>query len=118
MTDNVLNSFTMQGKRALITGGAGVLCKAIARGLAQAGAEVILADLRGEAADAAAKELTDEGFKASGVTMNVLDPAGIRKIADDIEAQGGLDILVLSEAGSWRHGWPGKQHLKVSVRQP
>ncbi|MFP4381730.1 MAG: SDR family oxidoreductase [Candidatus Sumerlaeia bacterium] len=95
-----LDSFKLEGKRAFITGGAGVLCQILGRGLAQAGAEVILADLRGDAAEQAAKELEDEGLKAKGVALNVLEADTIAKVAEDVTADGPIDILINGAGGN------------------
>jgi NAD(P)-dependent dehydrogenase (short-subunit alcohol dehydrogenase family) len=97
---NALNEFSLKGKRAFITGGAGVLCKILGRGLGQAGAEIILADLRGDAAEEAAAELRKEGLKASSVALNVLEPADIQKVADEQEKLGGIDILLNGAGGN------------------
>ncbi|MBN1866979.1 SDR family oxidoreductase [Candidatus Sumerlaeota bacterium] len=97
---SALNEFSLQGKRAFITGGAGVLCQALARGFAQAGAEVVLADLREDAAEAAAEALRKEGFKASSVGMNVLEMESIQKGVDAMEKLGGIDILVNGAGGN------------------
>ncbi|MER7543365.1 3-hydroxybutyrate dehydrogenase [Actinomadura sp.] len=73
----------LSGRRALVTGGAGGIGRACARRLAAAGAEVVVADLDGEAAERAAAEI-------GGVAL----PADLA----DVDAIGGLasgvDILV------------------------
>jgi 3-hydroxybutyrate dehydrogenase len=73
----------LSGRRALVTGGAGGIGRACARRLAAAGAEVVVADLDGEAAERTAAEI-----------------GGVPMLADlaDVDALGGLaagtDILV------------------------
>ena len=49
----------LTGKTAVVTGGGGVLCSVIATALAKSGAKVAVLDIRQEAADAAAKKITD-----------------------------------------------------------
>jgi NAD(P)-dependent dehydrogenase (short-subunit alcohol dehydrogenase family) len=97
---SVLNEFSLKGKRALITGGAGVLCQALGRGFAQAGAEIILADLRADAAEAAAEALRKGGFKVSSMAMNVLEKESIEKCVAEAQKMGGIDILVNGAGGN------------------
>ena len=53
--------FDLNGKTAVITGGGGVLCKSMAQALAAQGVSVAMLDLRKDAAEAAAKEIIDNG---------------------------------------------------------
>ncbi|NQU43797.1 SDR family oxidoreductase [bacterium] len=97
---NTLSEFSLEGKRVLITGGAGVLCKILGMGLGQAGASVILADLRGDAADEAAKELRADGIEADSVALDVMSPETIQKVAQEVCASGPVDILVNGAGGN------------------
>lgn len=83
------------GKVALITGGGRGFGKAFGAALTALGAQVVLADVDGEAAAAAAAELTEKGGKATGVACDVTDEARVKEVvADLVTAHGGLDILV------------------------
>jgi len=62
-----------QGKVAIVTGGAGGIGTAYCRALAELGVSVVVADLNVEAAQASAKALTDDGFTAIGVAVDVTD---------------------------------------------
>ena len=55
---SALDLFSLEGKTAVVTGGAGVLGTAFCRALAQAGARVWVADLREEAAAAVDRKST------------------------------------------------------------
>jgi len=84
-----------QGKVAVITGGGRGFGKAFGTALAARGAHVVLADIDGDAADAAAAEIAGKGGSASSATCDVADEAGVAAMVDDAAARyGGIDILV------------------------
>ncbi|SQD95986.1 MULTISPECIES: SDR family NAD(P)-dependent oxidoreductase [unclassified Parafrankia] len=83
------------GKVALITGGGRGFGKAFGAALTERGAHVVLADIDGDVASAAAAELTALGGSATGVACDVTDEARVGEVvADIVRAHGGLDILV------------------------
>jgi 2-deoxy-D-gluconate 3-dehydrogenase len=90
-----MNPFDLKGKVALVTGGNGGIGLGIAKGLAQAGADVVIAG-RNEAKNATAlAELKALGGRAIALVADVNDGGLVRRmIADTVEAFGGLDILV------------------------
>jgi len=90
--------FDLTGKTAAITGGAGVLCSAIARMLAGQGANVAILDLNAVAAEALAAEL---GPNAIGIGTNVLERASVEAAAAQvIERFSGVDILINGAGGN------------------
>ncbi len=89
------SGFDLTGRVALVTGGTSGLGRAIAVGLAQAGASVIVGS-RDEAkvADTVA-ELSGIGAGHSGLRLDVADPASIAATFQGVAAERGrLDILV------------------------
>lgn len=87
-----MNPFDLKGKTALVTGGNGGIGLGIARGLAQAGANVAIAG-RNEAKNQAALKALGAG--AIAVSGDVNDAAMVeRMVAETVKAFGGLDILV------------------------
>lgn len=89
--------FDLNGRVALITGGASGLGEAIAHGLAQQGASVVLADRDAERLQKVSSDLEAAGARASTVELDVTDrPAVDRAVAGVVEAQGSLDIVVNS----------------------
>jgi len=90
-----MNPFDLKGKVALVTGGNGGIGLGIARGLAQAGADLAIAG-RNETKNAAAlAELKALGGKAIALTADVNDGDQVRRmVAGTVSAFGGLDILV------------------------
>lgn len=87
---------SLQGRCALVTGGAQGLGKAIARRLAEAGADVLIGDRNAELALAAAQELQREATgQVCAVHMDVSSAASIDQAVDLAEQDmGGIDILV------------------------
>jgi 3-oxoacyl-[acyl-carrier protein] reductase len=81
----------LDGRAALITGGAGGIGMAVARRLAGAGARIALADIDADRTDAAVAALRAEGFEASGLQADVSDPGAVAAMT---EAAGAVDILV------------------------
>jgi 3-oxoacyl-[acyl-carrier protein] reductase len=85
----------LTGKVAFITGAAQGIGKAIARLLAEAGADVVVADLDLPKAQETAKEISEHGFKALPIKINVVSFDEVKQAADSVMAQWGrLDILV------------------------
>jgi NAD(P)-dependent dehydrogenase (short-subunit alcohol dehydrogenase family) len=94
------------GKTAIVTGAASGIGLGIAKALAGAGANIVLADLRPDALEAARKAVEALGVKAIGVTIDVSDPdsvAAAGKIA--VETFGALHIAV-NNAGVAMHATP------------
>jgi NAD(P)-dependent dehydrogenase (short-subunit alcohol dehydrogenase family) len=93
--------FDFSGKTAVVTGGAGMLCAAMCRALADAGAKVAVLDLNAEAAENLAAEIRTRGGEAIGVTCNVLDKASIEAAAQAVVAKfSHVDILVNGAGGN------------------
>lgn len=83
---------------AVVTGGAGVLCAAMCRALAEAGAKVAVLDLRLEPAESLAAELRNG---AIGVACNVLEKSSIENAAQVVLAKfGKVDILINGAGGN------------------
>jgi NAD(P)-dependent dehydrogenase (short-subunit alcohol dehydrogenase family) len=79
----------LDGKVAVVTGGAQGIGRAIADGLAAEGARIVVADLRGAEEAAAAYE------GGVGLTVDVADEEDVQRLADEtVERCGGIDVLV------------------------
>lgn len=94
--DFPLTQFSLEGRVALITGGAGGLGQVFARALAGVGADVALLGRRQEATQAAADELAQaSGRRAIAVAADVTDPEQVRAAVAQVQSQlGRLDILI------------------------
>ncbi len=87
--------FDLAGRTALVTGGGSGLGLAMARGLAAAGARVVLNGRDGSKLDAAAATLKADGLLAEASVFDVTDSAAVNQgIARIIERFGGIDVLV------------------------
>jgi 2-dehydro-3-deoxy-D-gluconate 5-dehydrogenase len=90
-----MNLFDLAGRVALVTGGNGGIGLGMARGLAQAGAGVVIAARNRTKADAALAELRGLGARAAFVELDVLDEASCRgAISKAVAELGRLDILI------------------------
>ena len=96
-----LKMFSLEGKTAVITGGAGVLGFAIAKGLGKAGAKIALCDIAN--ADKVAKELKTEGIQAKGYYINVMDIEKVKVCRDEVNRDfGKVDILLNAAGGNMK----------------
>ena len=96
-----LNIFSLEGKIAVITGGAGILGSVIARGLGKAGAKIALCDLVN--ADKVAKQLQSEGIETKGYYLDVMDIEKIKTCRDEVIRDfGRVDILLNAAGGNMK----------------
>lgn len=87
--------FSLANKRVLITGSGRGIGFLMAKGLAEAGAEVIINATTQEGADKAATALQQQGFKAHAVAFDVTQSAAVNAAVDKIESEiGPIDVLV------------------------
>jgi NAD(P)-dependent dehydrogenase (short-subunit alcohol dehydrogenase family) len=99
----VRDLFELEGKVAVVTGGGGVLCGAMARALGQLGAKVAVLDLFPAAAEAVVHDIEAGGGHATAHQCDVLDKASIKSAAEAIIARfGGVDLLINGAGGNKR----------------
>jgi 3-hydroxybutyrate dehydrogenase len=84
---------TMENKVVLITGAAGGIGRAMAQRFVAAGARVVIADMKAEAAEATARELS--ASHALAVEMDVTDEASVNAgVAKVVDTWGTVDVLI------------------------
>jgi gluconate 5-dehydrogenase len=90
-----MNPFDLAGKRALITGATHGLGMAMAKGLARAGASIIINDYSEEKITAAIKAYASDGIEAKAYKFDVTCEPEVQAIIEQIEGEcGPIDILV------------------------
>ena len=99
-----LTAFDLTGRHALITGGVRGLGFEIARGLAQAGASVVITGRVAETVKKAAERLASEGFDAAGVAVDMTDEVAINTWFGAYPRE--FDILVNNVGMRDRRGTP------------
>ncbi|HEV2953375.1 MAG TPA: SDR family NAD(P)-dependent oxidoreductase, partial [Candidatus Dormibacteraeota bacterium] len=97
-----IQAFSLQGKTAVVTGARSGIGQAIAIGLAQAGADLILWGGRG-GLDETAKAVSDLGRLAGTTEADLTDQDSVDRAASEILAGHEVEILVNS-AGMIRRG--------------
>lgn len=90
-----LSLFNLEGKRVLITGGTQGIGAAIAKGLGEAGAEIIINARDQKKLDNCISEFRESGIKAKGYLFDITDSSNVQKAIADIETNcGPIDVLV------------------------
>lgn len=88
-------SIRLDGKTAIVTGGAMGIGFGMVEGLASVGATVVIADINKEAADKAAAKINAEGGKAVAYELDITDSAQYNAVVNSVADEfGGIDILV------------------------
>jgi NAD(P)-dependent dehydrogenase (short-subunit alcohol dehydrogenase family) len=93
--------FDLSHKVAVVTGGTGVLGSSMARGLAEAGAHVVILGRRKEAGDLIASEISKLGVTSFCLQADVLDKQQLIAVRNEIKKRlGPIDILVNAAGGN------------------
>jgi NAD(P)-dependent dehydrogenase (short-subunit alcohol dehydrogenase family) len=91
----VLDRFKLDGKVALVTGGAGLYGRQITEALAEAGARTIIASRNTEACERFAGELRDRRLDVAAMSLDQAEEQSILQLRDSLQKnEGRLDILV------------------------
>ena len=94
MASDPLAAFRFAGEVAVVTGGGSGIGRAAAKALAAVGAQVVVADVRLEAANETAETIVASGGKALAVALDVRDEAAVVRVMGEASAFGALATLV------------------------
>ncbi|MBI5441943.1 MAG: glucose 1-dehydrogenase [Deltaproteobacteria bacterium] len=99
----IRNLFDLTGKTAVVTGGSGGLGRAVARGLAAYGADVVVTSRTLASLEETAEEVREAGRKALPISCDVADPASVEAMVDrTVRELGKIDILVTGAGIAYR----------------
>ncbi|HZK61587.1 MAG TPA: SDR family NAD(P)-dependent oxidoreductase, partial [Anaerovoracaceae bacterium] len=80
-----MKMFSLNGKNAVILGGGGILGTSMAEGLAEAGADLAVCDIRAEIAQSLAKKIESEyGVKAKGYELDAMNIDSLKRVCSGI----------------------------------
>lgn len=105
--------FDLTNKVAIITGGASGIGKQTAHLLAQAGANIVIADIHLDKAEEVAKEVENYGIKALAIHCNILEDDSLTKLVDTVVSEFGSINILINNAGGGRAG--AENPFKISV---
>lgn len=92
---SIVDRFRLDGKTALMTGGAGLYGRQIARALAEAGARTYMASRNLDKLEEQAKAFRDEGLNVTACQLDQGDESQVLALRDRLEEEaGGVDVLV------------------------
>lgn len=98
-TATIKQRFDLTNKVAVITGASKGIGAAIARGLAEFGAQVVISSRGQEAVSALAEQFSADGLTATGIACHVGDEEQLQQLVDQtVATYGGIDILVNNAA--------------------
>lgn len=105
---------TLMGKTAVITGAGNGLGRVIALALAEAGTNIVVADIRAADAEAVAAEVRQRGVRSIAVSTDVAVRESVVALADQAYAEfGTVDILCNNAGVNWR---PARTVLDASMQ--
>lgn len=96
---NILNSFSLEGKVAFVTGASYGIGFAIARGFAAAGAKIVFNDINSELVEKGLAAYKEAGIDAKGYVCDVTDENKVNETVALIEKEVGVIDILVNNAG-------------------
>ena len=104
----------LNGKVAVVTGGAGVLCSVFVRAMAMCGAKVAILNRSLDKAEALAQEIRAEGGEATAVQVDVTDATSVRAAHEQVlQRYGKCDILINGAGGNNPRATTDKEYFEL-----
>lgn len=101
---SVLDKFKLDGQVAIVTGGASGLGKAMGKGLAEAGANLVIADINLDLAKETANEFeTETGNQALACKVDVTNVSDVEQMVSDVMDKFGRIDILFNNAGINEH---------------
>ena len=93
--------FQLDNKVAIVTGASKGIGEAMARGLAEFGAKVVISSRKRESVDAVAESFQNDGLEAIAITANMGNVEEAQTLIDQtVDAYGGIDIIINNAAAN------------------
>ena len=113
----IMDKFSLRGKSALVTGGAGKYGKQILRALGEAQAQVYIASRNIEALDKVADEYCKKGYDVTALQFDQSDEMSINQLKDRIlHRSGRIDVLVNNSVSRPMSGWDDTANFAESMK--
>ena len=94
-----MSQFSLEGRIALVTGGGRGIGLGIATSLAQAGADVVIADYTKELAEEGAQAVSKLGRRSAAIVVDVRKPDSVTAMVDGVVKQFGRLDIAMNNAG-------------------
>ncbi len=106
MRRSAMNRFSLEGRTALVTGGAQGIGKAFCEALGQAGAKVAVVDINGTMAEETAHELATAGIESMAIKTDVTNEDDVKAMVSTVTKAWGTLTIAVNNAGMgmWRDG--------------
>ena len=112
---NLIINENLRDRVAVITGGGGILCGAMARELGRQGCKIAILDLKEESAQNIANEISEGGGCAIGIECNVLDAKSVKNAEEKVFSTfGKYDILVNGAGGNHPNGTTTNETIRLN----
>ena len=96
---NFMESFSLKGKVALVTGASYGIGFAIAKAFSAAGATIVFNDIRQELVDKGLASYKEAGIEAHGYVCDVTDEAAVQSFVKQVEEEVGVIDILVNNAG-------------------